>query len=160
VNAKKPLSPSNLVIRDAAVEDVDTLRDIFRRASLTIEGDRELFAIHPEWLEWDDTMLPFARVAVVDGRIVGFASARPVDDFLELEDLFTDPEWMRQGIARALIVDIARRGMRIEVTANQHAVRFYESVGFVTIGVANTPGGPAPRMQLDVTREKEGNDEN
>lgn len=96
-------------------------------------------------------MLPFALVAVIDGRVVGFVSARPVDDFLELEDLFTDPNWMRQGVASALIADIARRGLRIEVSAN-HAKAFYESVGFVVIGVANSPGGPLLRMHLDVTR--------
>jgi len=154
VSEKRPLSSPNLIIRSAVVNDVDTLCDIFRRASLIIEEDRDLFAAHPEWLVWDESMLPFARVAVVDGRVVGFASARPVDDFLELEDLFTDPDWMRQGVASKLIEDIARRGLRVEVTANPHAIAFYESVGFVVIGVANTEGGPAPRMRLDVTRAR------
>jgi len=149
---KKSLYPSNLVIRSAVADDVDTLRDVFRRASLTFEGDRDLIATHPEWLVWDEEMLPFARVAVVDGRVVGFASARPVDEFLELEDLFTDPDWMRQGVASALIEDIARRGVRVEVTASPRAIGFYESVGFVASGFANTQGGPAPRMYLKVTR--------
>ncbi|MFM9330154.1 GNAT family N-acetyltransferase [Paenibacillus mesotrionivorans] len=142
---------AKIVIRSAVGGDADTLRSIFRCASLTYEGARELFAAHPEWLEWDDSMLPFARVAVVDGRVVGFASARPVDDFLELEDLFTDPHWMRKGVATALIEDAASRGLRIEVTASPQAAGFYESVGFITNGVTHTQGGPAPRMQLDVT---------
>jgi len=149
---EKSLNLSSLVIRNAVVDDADTLHDVFRRASLTVEGDRDLIAIHPEWLLWDDAMIPFTRVAVVDGQVVAFASARPVDDFLELEDLFTDPDWMRQGIASALIEDIARRGMRVEVTANPHAIGFYESVGFVANGFANTQGGQAPRMHLDVAR--------
>ncbi|WP_020619018.1 GNAT family N-acetyltransferase [Paenibacillus daejeonensis] len=151
MNEKKPLFSSTLVIRSAVVEDVDTLRDVFRRASLATEGAQAFFADHPEWLVWDDAMLPFARVAVVDGRVIGFASARPVDDFLELEDLFTDPDWMRKGIARSLIKDVERRGMRVEVTAGPHAVAFYKSVGFVVSGIANTQGGPAPRLQLDAT---------
>ncbi|NHW38089.1 GNAT family N-acetyltransferase [Paenibacillus aceris] len=142
---------SVLVTRSAVTGDVDTIRDIYRRASLTNEADHDLIATHPEWLVWDVAMLPFAHVAVVDGRIVGFASSRQVDDFLELEDLFTDPDWMRQGIASALIADIARRGLRIEVSA-KHAKAFYESVGFVVIGIANSPGGPLLRMHLDVTR--------
>lgn len=154
MNEKKPINSSNLVIRNAVVNDADTLRDIFRRASLTNEGVRELIAVHPEWLLWDDAMMPFTRVAVVDGRVVGFASVRPVDDFLELEDLFTDPDWMRQGVASALIEDIARRGMRLEVTANPCAIGFYESVGFAASGFANTQGGPAPRMHLDITRAR------
>lgn len=144
-------SSANIIVRSAVGGDADMLRRIFRSASLTDAGARELFAAHPEWLEWDDSMLPFARVAVVDGRVVGFASVRPVDDFLELEDLFTDPEWMRKGVATALLTDIARRGLRIEVTASPQATRFYESVGFVVTGIAHTQGGPAPRMQLAVT---------
>ncbi|WP_308639603.1 GNAT family N-acetyltransferase [Paenibacillus silvisoli] len=115
---------SDLVIRSAATSDVDTIRDIYRRAALTNvknEIDRDLSAAHPEWLAWDAAMLPFAHVAVVDGRVVGFASARPVDDFLELEDLFTDPDYMRQGVASALVADIASRGLRIENTANKYA---------------------------------------
>jgi hypothetical protein len=61
---------------------------------------------------------------------------------------------MRQGVASALITDIARRGLRVEVTANLHAMGFYESAGFVASGVANTQGGPAPRMRLDVKRTR------
>ncbi len=142
---------ANIVIRNAVSGDTGTVRRIFRCASLINEDARDLFIAHPEWLEWDDSMLPFARVAVVDGHVVGFASARPVDDFLELEDLFTDPEWMRKGVAAALVADIARRGLRMEVTASPQAVGFYESVGFVVTGTAHTQGGPAPRMQLAVT---------
>ncbi|GIP22621.1 GNAT family N-acetyltransferase [Paenibacillus sp. J22TS3] len=152
MSEKKLIYASNLFIRSADVDDVGALCDIFRRASLTVESNRNLITAHPEWLVWDHAMLPFVRVAVVDGRVVGFASARPVDDFLELEDLFTDPDWMRQGVASNLVEDITRRGVRVEVTANPHAIGFYESVGFVTSGVVNTEGGPAPRMHLDVTR--------
>jgi GNAT superfamily N-acetyltransferase len=85
------------------------------------------------------------RVAVVEGRVVGFATL--VGN--ELEDLFTDPEWMRRGIASALVRDAASSAPRIEVTANAHAVSFYEAVGFVADGVTETPGGPAYRMHLD-----------
>ncbi|WP_256252616.1 GNAT family N-acetyltransferase [Paenibacillus sp. UNC496MF] len=145
---------SGIVIRSADEGDVDTIRDIYRRASLTNQADHDLIAAHPEWLAWDAAMLPFARVAVVDGRVVGFASARPVDDFLELEDLFTDPDWMRQGVASALIADIARRGLRIENTANHAAKAFYESAGFVVIGAAGSQGGPVLRMRLDVARNR------
>ncbi|WNS44232.1 GNAT family N-acetyltransferase [Paenibacillus sp. MMS20-IR301] len=149
---KKPLSPSSeLIIRNAVLDDADTLRVIFRSASLSAEGGCELAAAHPEWFVWDDSMLPFVRVAVVDSLIAGFASAYPAGGFLELEDLFTDPARMRQGVASALVADLTQHGLPIEVTANRQALSFYESAGFVTTGVIETPGGPAPRMRLDVT---------
>ncbi|MEC0268217.1 GNAT family N-acetyltransferase, partial [Paenibacillus anseongense] len=142
-------SSSDIVIRSAVAGDFDRLCDIKRRASLIYKGELDLIAAHPEWLVWDNALVPFAYVVVIDGSVVGFATALPEGDFLELEDLFTDPDWMRQGVATALIADIARRGLRIEVTAKQ-AKAFYESVGFVNIGPAETPGGPAFRMHLDV----------
>ena len=85
------------------------------------------------------------RVAVVEGRIVGFATL--VGN--ELEDLFTDPDWMRRGIATALVRDAASTVDRIEVTANMHARAFYEAAGFVHDGLTQTPGGPGHRMHLD-----------
>lgn len=140
---------ADLIIRNAVAEDVHALRDVFLRASLVNEDGSDLMAAHPEWFVWDDAMLPFARVAVVGERVVGFASARPAEGFFELEDLFTDPDWMRQGVASALVADIARRGLSIEVSANPLALGFYESAGFVAVGVAETEGGPVPRMRLD-----------
>lgn len=67
-----------------------------------------------------------------------------------------EPERMKQGIGRALVRDliaIARgRGIgRVEVTANQHALAFYEKAGFVLYREDVTRFGPAPRMRLDIT---------
>jgi hypothetical protein len=48
----------------------------------------------------------------------------------------------------------AAGAVRIDVTANPDAVAFYESVGFVAVGEAETRFGPAPRMRLEI-REAE-----
>lgn len=79
----------------------------------------------------------------------------PAADGCELDGLFVEPERMRGGIGRLLIEDakqIAReRGAkRIDVVANPQAVAFYEAVGFVSVGDAETRFGSAPRMSLDV----------
>ena len=93
------------------------------------------------------------RAAVVDGgAVVGFATSRIIDGLAELEDLFVDPEWMRHGIGTALVVDIAARlhdlGVEwLEVTANPHALAFYEHLGFVGDRTVDTQGYPAPRMR-------------
>ena len=123
--------------------------DVFRRASLTNEGDREWILANPDEFRIDEqpVLEGTTRVAVVDGRVVGFATLVGA----VLEDLFVDPDWMRRGIATALVQDAVANGgvERIEVTANGHARAFYESVGFVYDGPAETPGGPAVRMHLD-----------
>jgi ribosomal protein S18 acetylase RimI-like enzyme len=62
---------------------------------------------------------------------------------------------MRSGVGRRLLDDAKRlageRGAaRIDVVANPQAVAFYEAVGFVAAGEAQTRFGPAPRMSLAV----------
>ena len=137
------------LIRAAEPEDTAALRDLFRRSSLSNEGDRAALLAHPEALEFEAGE-GRTRVAVVDGRIVGFATLVAG----ELEDLFVDPGWMRRGIGRALVLDavavVRASGLgRIEVTANDHALRFYEEMGFVREGTVETEFGPACRMYLD-----------
>jgi ribosomal protein S18 acetylase RimI-like enzyme len=125
---------------------------------LSNEGDRENLLAHPELLEFDAAALDngATRVAVVDGLVVGFATLRLVDDMAaELDDLFVDPDWMRNGVARALVSDLVeaakRRGIaRIDVAANGHAMGFYEAAGFIADGTVETTFGPATHMHLNV----------
>jgi GNAT superfamily N-acetyltransferase len=135
------------LIRSSTPGDLAAIREVFRRSSLQNEGDRDWIEAHPESFGIDEANVieGRTRVAVVDGRVVGFATL--VGN--ELEDLFTDPDWMRRGIAVALVRDAAATVARIEVTANPHALPFYEAVGFVHDGVTETPGGPAYRMHFE-----------
>ena len=71
------------VIRDAAPADVAVLRQLYRRASLSNEGDRMNLLAHPDALEWggpggDDQRTRVAATA--GGRIAGFATSRPAGD--------------------------------------------------------------------------------
>jgi GNAT superfamily N-acetyltransferase len=96
------------------------------------------------------------RVALDGPTAAGFATTVPAGDGLELEDLFVEPDRMRQGIGRTLVEDAADRARRggvaaIRVVANGHALAFYAAAGFVEEGPARTPFGPAVRLRLDVT---------
>jgi GNAT superfamily N-acetyltransferase len=143
-----------LLIRDAEVSDLEDLRRIFRTASLSNENDRGLLQEHPKWLVLSDRGVREGRTRVAvdgDGAVTGFASHLIADGIAELEDLFVDPSRMRQGTATALVLDLCSRlhqlGFgRLEVTANPHAMSFYEHVGFVADRIVDTPGYPAPRM--------------
>src|SRR3954452_1728321 len=148
----------NWMIRDATDDDLDALRDVFRRASLSNEGDRAFLLAHPAFLVWNPAPSMTTRVALLDGRVVGFASTSPGDGAVELDALFVDRDVRRRGIARRLIADAARAGAAagapaIEVTGNTHALAFYEAVGFVVIGTASTEGADAPRLRLDLPVE-------
>jgi GNAT superfamily N-acetyltransferase len=146
------------VIRDAMPADLAALRDVYRRASLSNQGDRETLLANPDALEFpglggDDRR---TRVATADGRIAGFATSVPAGDVVELDDLFVDPGRMRQGAGRALVLDavaIARElgAGRVEVTANPHALVFYGKAGFIAGHEVQTRFGPGLRMHIDVT---------
>jgi GNAT superfamily N-acetyltransferase len=143
-------------IRQAIPDDVPVLRDIYRRSSLSNRGDRESLLGSPGDLEWagDGVATGRTRVAADDkGQVLGFATTIPLDVGLELEDLFTDPDFMRRGVATRLMASLvdeaAHAGAQwIEVTANPHAAEFYDSVGFVAIGRAQTKFADAPRLRL------------
>jgi GNAT superfamily N-acetyltransferase len=146
------------VIRDAVPADLAALRDVYRRASLSNEGDRETLLANPDALEFpglggDGRR---TRVATADGRIAGFATSVLAGDVIELDDLFVDPGWMRQGAGRALVLDavaIARElgAGRVEVTANPHALVFYGKAGFIAGHEVQTRFSPGLRMHIDVT---------
>ncbi len=96
------------------------------------------------------------RLAVEsEGDIVGFASWVVNGHAIELEDLFVEPQWMRRGVGRALVLDavaIARTRSfdALEVTANPHAQTFYEDVGFVFDYAVETDFHPGQRMHRNV----------
>jgi GNAT superfamily N-acetyltransferase len=146
-----------VLIRPATADDVDVLREVFRRSSLSNAADRPHLLAHPEALELDvhGVVDGRTRVAIGDGRIVGFATTTSGGGAAELDDLFVDPEAMRQGVGTALVRDAAATAhgvgdSRLEVTANEQARAFYESVGFVEVGNVETRFGPALRMHLDL----------
>ena len=67
-----------------------------------------------------------------------------------------DAAAQRRGIGALLVADavtLARRdgALRLEVTGNPHASRFYSAVGFDAVGEVATELGPGIRMHLDLS---------
>lgn len=85
------------LIRDAVAGDMNVLGDVFRRSSLSGDGDRMNLLAHPDLLELSDLGVSQGRTraAVSNGVIVGFATWLSAGDAIEIDDLFVDPDWMR-----------------------------------------------------------------
>ena len=137
--------------------DLPGLRDVFRRASLSNEGDRAFLHARPELLDLSDehVLAGRTRLAELGGRVVGFATTVLGDAAAELEDLFVDPDQRREGIGRAPVEDVADAARpagcsRVEVDANRHALAFYLEVGFVGTEPVALEHGTAIRMGLDL----------
>jgi GNAT superfamily N-acetyltransferase len=147
------------MIRLGTPADLAALTDIYRRASLSNPGDRDRLLAHPEYLALEPDGLTEGRTHVAEegGSVVGFATWAETDGgSLELEDLFVDPQWMRRGIATALVDRIAdvlrsRGADTLEVTASPDALGFYRSVGFIDVGVAQTSFGSVPLLRLKLS---------
>ena len=139
------------MIRLGTLADLAAASSVYRRASLSNAGDRGNLLAHPEYLILGPEGLAEGRthVAERDGSVVGFATWAETAGTMELEDLFVDPDYMRRGIATALVNCIAEvlraRGVeRLEVTANPHAL------GFTALSVSSTAASrkrsSAPRL--------------
>ena len=142
-------------LRDATLADHQDLERVFRRASLSNENDRGPLTQHPEWLSLPDLGIRESRMRLAadeEGAVVAFATFLINGGVAELEDLFVDPEHRRRGIAEQLVLDISERVRELgfealEVTANPHAMAFYEYMGFVACGLVETEFYEAPRMR-------------
>jgi GNAT superfamily N-acetyltransferase len=144
-------------IRTGVAGDLDALRGVYRRSSLSNAGDRAALIAHPEALVWpaDGLATGWTRVAVDGAAVVGFATLKPAGTGVELEDMFVEPDRMRQGIGRLLVEDALTRAWdagatHVEVTANPHALAFYRAVGFAETGTTQTPFGPGHVMRHDL----------
>src|SRR5689334_5513895 len=92
-------------IRLGVPADLPAASAVYRRASLSNAGDRDKLLAHPEYLVLGPGGLAEGRTYVAEeqGSVVGFATWLEAGDVVELEDLFTDPDWRRRGIAAALV---------------------------------------------------------
>ncbi|HET6911379.1 MAG TPA: GNAT family N-acetyltransferase [Mycobacteriales bacterium] len=150
------MTTTGLSIRRATTDDRAAIERIYREASLSNAGDREVLLANPAFLQWPVDSLASGMTVVAtaaDGPVVGFAKVQPGEDGVELEDLFVDPAWMRRGVATALLrhlcdVVMSQSGDALTVVANPHALDFYLSVGFVDDGEVATELGTGRRMRL------------
>lgn len=144
-------------VRRAVDADIAALCEVFRRASWSNEGDRPLLTEHPEFLEWSGEPAREDRTIVaVDGDVpVGFVSTLSDGPVIEIEDLFVDPDWMREGVASLLIESAAAEARaaghtRLVVDANAHALAFYQHAGFIGEHEVALEHGSATRMHRDL----------
>jgi GNAT superfamily N-acetyltransferase len=115
------------LIRGARPGEASALEALQRRASDVWEEYRAQLAAHPDAIEPPHGAIAEGRVRVAvdgSGRRLGFSVVLPVGGGrCELDDLFVEPDSMRQGIGRLLVDEFAARaaaaGARyVDVIAN------------------------------------------
>ena len=96
------------VIRLGTPADYPAVAAVFRRASLSNDGDRDDLLAHPQHLVLQPDGLEQGRtyVAETHGSVIGFASWIKAAETVDLEDLFVEPASTRHGVATALVAHI------------------------------------------------------
>jgi ribosomal protein S18 acetylase RimI-like enzyme len=134
---------TELVIRPIAARDRDAWRSLFTAYGVFYETEFSPDVLDGVWAWLMDADHEIsARVAEVDGVLVGFAHLRALSDTFtagpawSLDDLYVAPEHRGAGIARALIAACAVTGhdagggtLRwITASDNSTAQRLYDTV--------------------------------
>ena len=135
-----------MIIRRAQPGEREALEDLQRRASLALAEYREQLEANPDAIDLPADQVGSACVAEIDGSVAGFAVLLGG----ELDGLFVDPDYWRQGIGTALVEaavhEARRQGLTVQVVASPTAQGFYETCGFRQEGEEATRFGPAIRM--------------
>jgi ribosomal protein S18 acetylase RimI-like enzyme len=131
-----------MIIRQLDLADIPAVAALLRRAALdfilpesTPEGAEQFLIDHGEAGLRARLSEGFVyHVAIVDGELAGFIGVRERSHVFHL---FVDRRWHRRGIARRLwetgrdaALGAGHPGV-FTVNASNHAVSFYESLGFV-----------------------------
>jgi GNAT superfamily N-acetyltransferase len=103
-----------------------------------MEQWREQLTITPNFIAENETF-----TAVIDRETVAFHALLERANLLRLEHLWVLPNWMGQGIGRALFRHAAERGaarnaLNLTIEADPNAEPFYRRVGAVPAGVVAT----------------------
>lgn len=142
-------------IREPREDDIEAIQEMAANMS---ESENERFdrTIDPDWplgeeaAEWFRDRIEssdgFARVAVLDGRPIGYIVGavidpegfRSIDELAEAESMYVRPDHRGKGIGTAFMEEFHEWAQdqrvdrtRVEVTAqNEAAIRFYQDNGF------------------------------
>jgi GNAT superfamily N-acetyltransferase len=107
-----------------------------------------------------DTIESNATFVYEDDRILGFYTLSVDQQEWELEHLWVLPQWMRQGIGKALLTHAAAtvgagRGRVLRIDADPNAEPFYlacgaQHIGNVAAPIPSQPNRMRPILELDV----------
>lgn len=150
-----------MILTTAAENEFDRLIEIWEasvRATHTFlsEGDIQFYRPQVRDKYFYQVTLTVARNE--DGQIMGFMGVIPPEAEMpaRVEMLFVDPVFHGQGAGRALIMQAAADYGPLELDVNEQnpgAGKFYEKLGFKTIGRYELDGEGRPFPLLHLRRE-------
>ena len=149
-----------LTIRAPTIDELSDLSDLCFRSKAVWGYDVEFMDACRGELSFEPRDLELTPIAVAehDGRPIGVAQVKVVDDEADLLKLFVEPSALRSGTGKALLVwatDVAKKlgATRLIIEADPDAAPFYRRMGAYDVGQApsgSVPGRMLPKLAMSL----------
>ena len=149
-----------LTIRPPTIDELAGLSDLCFRSKAVWGYDEEFMEACRGELSFEPRNLELTPIAVAehDGKAIGVAQLRFVDDQADLLKLFVEPNVLRSGTGKALLAwatDVAKKlgAKRLTIEADPDAAPFYRSMGAYDVGQApsgSVPGRMLPKLAMNL----------
>jgi GNAT superfamily N-acetyltransferase len=153
-------SLQQLAIRPPVIGELAGLSDLCFRSKAVWGYDEEFMEACRGELSFGLRDLEFTPIAVAehDGKLIGVAQLRVVDDEADLLKLFVEPGVLRRGTGKALLAwatDVAKKlgARRLTIEADPDAAPFYRRMGAYDVGLApsgSVPGRMLPKLAINL----------
>ena len=149
-----------LTIRAPTFNELSGLSDLCFRSKAVWGYDEKFMEAFRGELSFEPRDLDLTPIAVAehDGKLIGVAQLKVVDDEADLLKLFVDPNALRSGTGKALLAwatDVARKlgATRLTIEADPDAAPFYRRMGAYDVGQApsgSVPGRMLPKLAMNL----------
>jgi GNAT superfamily N-acetyltransferase len=148
-----------LTIRPPTIDELSGLSDLCFRSKAVWGYDEEFMeACRGESFEPRDLELTPIAIAEHEGKPIGVAQLKVVDDEADLLKLFVEPDALRNGTGKALLAwatDVATKlgATRLTIEADPEVAAFYRRMGASDVGQApsgSVPGRMLPKLAMNL----------
>jgi GNAT superfamily N-acetyltransferase len=149
-----------LTIRAATIEELSGLSDLCFRSKAAWGYDEEFMEACRRELSFEPRDLELTPIAVAehDGKPIGVAQVKVINNEADLIKLFVEPSAFRRGAGKALLIwaiDVAKKlgATRLTIDADPDAAPFYRRLGAYDIGQASSgsvPGRMLPKLAMNL----------
>jgi GNAT superfamily N-acetyltransferase len=150
----------SLIIRPPATDELSGLSDLCFRSKAVWGYDEEFMEACRGELSFEPRDLELTPIAVAehDGKPIGVAQLRVVNDGADLLKLFVEPSALRSGTGKALLAwatDVAKKlgATRLTIEADPDAAPFYRRMGAYDVGQVpsgSVPGRLLPKLAMNL----------
>jgi GNAT superfamily N-acetyltransferase len=149
-----------LTIRPPTIDELSGLSDLCFRSKAVWGYDEEFMNACRGELSFQPRDLELTPIAVAehDGKPIGVAQVKVVDEKADLLKLFVEPTALRSGTGKALLVwatNVAKKlgAKRLLIDSDPDAAPFYRRMGAYDVGQApsgSVPGRMLPKLAMNL----------